>query len=437
MLTQIANIICSTLNTIVGFFVIKKLLGSEVKLNNLKNIGLLSILIVIPIMLYDVKYKISFTLIIYIMSIVIYKYIFNKSFVNSTVLVSVMFVLMAVADVITSVAFISFVDINEVRGCWYLKLIINIIVFIITLYLSNIKKIKSKLKMFLLKVENNRKLMTNLFFILSILLIACLLYEFAIVYHGLNNNYLINLIIMVALFILCFIYVNDKNNYYTLMTDYNGLFDFVQEFETQVEKEQFKIHEYNNQLAMIMSLSKESAVINQIQSMIKSGINIEGEWIRGLKSIPKSGLKGLILYKLSRAKEQNVNTTIDISSKTTDYMNGLDENELKVLCDLVGLYFDNAIDEAKKTSEKNVTLEIYVSKNILNIIVTNSVAGKVDIKNINKKGVSTKGKGRGKGLYFASKIIEKNNDWLLNEQKVIDDKYYVQKISIKKENTSS
>ncbi len=432
MLTQIANIICSTLNTIVGFIVIKTLIGSKVKLNNFKNIGLLSILIVIPFVLYDTQYSSTFTFITFVISILVYKYIFDKNLFTSVVLVCVMFLLMSIADVLTSIIFMPFIDLSLVRSCWYLKLIINVIVFSITIMLANLRIINVKLNNFISKLENNRTVSTIIFLILITIVTFILLYNVATLY-GWNAGYFINFIIMTVFVLLLGIFIKEKNSYYDLVSDYNGLFDFVQDFENQVEKEQFKIHEYNNQLAVIMSLSTEESVIDKIKAMIKPGE--ESEWVKGLSSVPKSGLKGLLFYKLTVAKKNGVNVTIDISKKVNEYMNRLTEKELKVLCSLVGVYFDNAIDAAKMTNEKNITLEIYISKNLLNLVIINSIDENVNLKDINKKGVSTKGKDRGRGLYFASKIIDKNSQWLSGEQKVIDDSYFMQKIGIKKENT--
>ena len=51
------------------------------------------------------------------------------------------------------------------------------------------------------------------------------------------------------------------------------------------------------------------------------------------------------------------------------------------------------------------------------------------MKDRNKKGVSSKGIGRGNGLYFATKLI-KENPWIQERQEIIDN-YYIQEISIK------
>ena len=52
------------------------------------------------------------------------------------------------------------------------------------------------------------------------------------------------------------------------------------------------------------------------------------------------------------------------------------------------------------------------------------------MKDRNEKGVSSKGEGRGNGLYFASKLI-KENDWLEQKQDIVD-RYYIQELIIRK-----
>lgn len=54
------------------------------------------------------------------------------------------------------------------------------------------------------------------------------------------------------------------------------------------------------------------------------------------------------------------------------------------------------------------------------------------MKDRNKKGVSSKGEGRGNGLYFAKKLI-KENPWIEETQEIIDN-YYIQKITVNKKN---
>ena len=58
----------------------------------------------------------------------------------------------------------------------------------------------------------------------------------------------------------------------------------------------------------------------------------------------------------------------------------------------------------------------------------NSFGEQIDMNKINNKGYSTKGKNRGKGLYFVSKIKEKNPN-IKTKTNIIND-YFVQRIIV-------
>jgi hypothetical protein len=81
-------------------------------------------------------------------------------------------------------------------------------------------------------------------------------------------------------------------------------------------------------------------------------------------------------------------------------------------------------------------LEIYELKDKVNIVISNTYKKSSILKNQEEKGISTKGKGRGNGLYFARKIMKKNeNNWLEEKHEIIDN-YYIETITIKKKITS-
>ena len=94
----------------------------------------------------------------------------------------------------------------------------------------------------------------------------------------------------------------------------------------------------------------------------------------------------------------------------------------------MGINLYNAIEASEKSKKRVVSLEIYKNQNI-NIVVSNSIDGDVDIKNLNKKGYTSKGKGRGHGLYLAKNIIDKNSNIEANAK--IVNSYFVQKIILK------
>lgn len=108
----------------------------------------------------------------------------------------------------------------------------------------------------------------------------------------------------------------------------------------------------------------------------------------------------------------------------------MNKEELEILSKLIGIYCDNAIEAAKETRKKIVVIEIYEYNKTVHVVISNTFNKKKDISRRYEKGISTKGVGRGNGLYFANKIISKNK-WIEEKQDIIDN-FYIQKISVTK-----
>ena len=100
------------------------------------------------------------------------------------------------------------------------------------------------------------------------------------------------------------------------------------------------------------------------------------------------------------------------------------------MCKLIGIYLDNAIEAASEPRKKNVLIEVYEIKDKITFVFSNTFKKHQIFNDRNKKGVSSKGEGRGNGLYFAANLISKN-EWLNQKQEIIDD-YYIQQLIISK-----
>ena len=134
-------------------------------------------------------------------------------------------------------------------------------------------------------------------------------------------------------------------------------------------------------------------------------------------------------YKAAIAQKHRLHLTTDVNINTHGILSKLSEENIRKLCKLIGIYFDNAIEAAEESKKKNIMIEVYELKNKVSFVFSNTFKKNKNMKDRNKKGVSSKGKGRGNGLYFASKLI-KENTWLEQKQEIIDN-YYIQQIIIK------
>lgn len=129
-------------------------------------------------------------------------------------------------------------------------------------------------------------------------------------------------------------------------------------------------------------------------------------------------------------QKKKINITADVSLENNSILNKLTEQEIRVICKLIGIYLDNAIEAAEETRKKNVLIEVYELSNKVCFVFSNTFKKKNNFDDRNKKGITTKGEGHGNGLYFASKIIEQN-DFLESKQDVVDG-YYIQQLIIKR-----
>lgn len=180
---------------------------------------------------------------------------------------------------------------------------------------------------------------------------------------------------------------------------------------------------------MIRNMTNNKKIINKIDNMLNMNINIDDEYVEILKYIPKGGLKGLLYYKIALAKSENVNIVIEISSKVTSRMKKITENKLRQIGIVIGIYLDNAIEAAATSKKKLITLEIYEINSNIVFVISNTYNKMLSIKDMNKKGYTTKGENHGKGLYYVSKILRKYK-WLESSQIYLND-FFIQKLSVK------
>jgi len=429
----ITKFICSALMAVVGLIVVKNISGSKEKLLSIKSIALMICLIIVPAFMYTTEYTYLYTIIIYLITIVTYKYVLDISFSKAVIACGIVFLSLFALDLIASITLAFFLSIDQARNTWYINIITNIIFSITLILIYNRDKIKNKLIVFIEKLSNKRQINLIIFLLLAVIAMSTLLYLLGNNYE-LNAVFTTNFLIFLIFFLLVIILVGEKNSYVKLSDDYENLFNYVKIFEDWIEDEQLIRHEYKNQLAVLRCLTKEKKVKNKIDEIISDTINIDNHMINQLKNLPSGGLKGLLYYKIAVARNNGINIEVDVSQDASPVLNALGKDELKTISKLIGIYCDNAIEAAKETKKKIVLIEIYEINDVANIVISNTCKENKVLVNRYDKGVSTKGKGRGNGLYFAKKMLTKNT-WIEESQEIIDG-YYIETLKITKKRKS-
>ncbi len=428
MLELVVKAIMAIILVITGTYIVASLTKQKFEFR-INHFLLLSLVPIVTVLTHKVEYTFLSSILPYLTMIVIFKYIFKIGFSQSILVTSIMMAMIMISDIIVSSIFVRFVSIEELRSTWYILIIANLLVSMIACLLSKIPIVKNWCKIILDKIEERRYLSTIIFSVLLIVVIAGSFYNVYANYVW-SREYFANLVVMLTFYVMMYIFMKEQTKHEKLNHEYDSLFEHVQSFEEWIESEQVNRHEFKNQLMTLNDMidPKNKKAKAYIESILKEQLEIGEHYVEQLKNVPKCGLKGLFYYKIVQAQKEGITITTEISDKVKSCIKKLDENEIKLLCRLVGIYFDNAIEAASICSKKNISVEMYVLSKQFNIVIMNTFEKNFDIKTMHKKGVSSKGTGRGNGLHFANNILKKQKNFH-GESNIIND-YYVQKIMV-------
>lgn len=433
MINILAKIISATFCGITITYTTKTVLGQRTTFRDFKTLLLIIVISAITFFSYGIKYNTDSTLMRIVLYIVVIKLIINSSIYKTILSTFISMFILVASDLISSLIFINFLTLDQMRGCWQWIIFCNLCVCLINLISINISPIKNKFIKFVNKANDKGKISTISIFVLSIVVVIYTLYNISLNYDW-SEKYMINVIIAVTYFIIIIIFLKDRIEYNNLMDKYDSLFDYFQEFEENFDEVSLINHEYKNQLAVIKGYvegNKKKEAEKYLNGIIND-LDTEDSSILGeLKNIPKGGIKGLLYYKIISAKNRDVKIILDISNSLSSTIKNLTYEQNKVISKVLGIYIDNAIDAAVETNKKLVTIEIYSLNEEVNFVISNKFkSSKLQIDHIAKKGYTTKGPGHGKGLYLINKFIRRF-DWMSSERKIISN-YYIQKMTIQK-----
>jgi sensor histidine kinase regulating citrate/malate metabolism len=188
---------------------------------------------------------------------------------------------------------------------------------------------------------------------------------------------------------------------------------FTEDFEGTkilVDSMRANNHDFTNKLHVILGLIQIGEYDKAI-SYIQNISMIQKETIsRVMNSIDNPSFAALIVGKIARASECDVRFILQegFCFRTKDI-----ELPSEALVTITGNLIDNALDEMNRTqndydSVKELTLGVYTKPGSLLITVKDTGGGiPLDIRDkIFEQGFSTKGPGRGIGLYHTAQLVE-------------------------------
>ncbi len=427
MLPMPIKIIDALILAIAEFYIIRNLMNGKQKLMKINTIPLIMLLVLPTCFFLETTYNTIVSLLTYLISIFVFKKIFNLSLGSSVLACSFVIVFVSMADAILSTIEMFFITYEQARRIWYISLTNNILISVLAYLISRFRIFRNAFQFVYKKMEKKQQIMLLVFAILMVIITALLYINITTIFK-LDVYYSITLISIILFFLLYYFYMDERNSYEKLSDEYNTVFDYVQNFENWIDDEQMSRHELKNSLAAIREITNDKKVIKKIDEILKMTVIVDDHYIEQLKGIPKGGLKGLIYYKIAIASNNDVGMVAEISSKVTELIKSLSEEQLRQICILLGIYLDNAIEAATLSKKKLVTLEVYPLENQLQFVISNTYENKIPLEEIKKKGYSTKGEGRGKGLHYANKVVTKNKS--LTADNILLNEFYIQKLTV-------
>ena len=309
---------------------------------------------VVTLLLHDIEYNFQAVLLKNIMYIILFKIAYNNSIYKTTIITLIASIILLIGDVIGAIMYIPFLPLELIRGVWYLIIISNIIVCVISCLIIHIPILNKKLTYFVEKLGESNKTYIVVLFSLIIIITVYVLYNISINYK-LNKLFFLNIIIIVSFFVVAIIFIRERDDYNALEEQYDMVFDYIKEFERKIEEFSLINHEYKNQMAVISGFLENreySKAKKYVTEISENSLLKDYNTISELKYIPNGGIKGLLYYKASIAKNNNIEVVFNISKKSQSVLKKLSYEENKQLSRLLGVYLDNAIESAINEERK-------------------------------------------------------------------------------------
>lgn len=98
---------------------------------------------------------------------------------------------------------------------------------------------------------------------------------------------------------------------------------------------------------------------------------------------------------------------VSLDLKTLGVIDSIPEIKVSDLCEIMGIFLDNAIEAAQLSNKKTVDISIFCFDTHIDIKISNSCDKMPIMSMIKEDGYSTKGVGRGQGLAIVEKILGK------------------------------
>ena len=249
--------------------------------------------------------------------------------------------------------------------------------------------------------------------------------------YNTNNIFtiIVNFAITIIYFVIIMMLIKKESNYNTVYNKYITTLQELEEYESIINEYRVINHENQNQLNSIKGMTSNKRVREYIDEILNNKNKKNELILKQALLIPTGGLRGLIYSKLVIMKNKNINYNLHVDKKINIKLTkNISTKTMLNVCQIIGVYLDNAIEAVENLKQKNILINIYKADDIA-IEIINNKENYVDINKIDKAGYTTKEGIHGYGLSLVSKIL-KEDPKLINEREITQNTFK-QKLIIK------
>ncbi len=346
------------------------------------------------------EYGIVTSVLIFFITNIILKRFYNKSIIVNTIELMISCMIIIAVELITMIISIFIFGHNDLPRWVYFTIILVSMSSIIYGTYKIMKFRKINLENFIERYNSVVLISINLI-IIFLLFKVLFQNKFIEDLEILEIGVLFLTMIIINIFYFVNLYRKDKENKKTeLKQSINPL---IQELLDEMKASE---HEYKNHLNILycmIQVCKEDELRDRAKKYI-GNVFENKNLLNNLSYIENTILKGVLLSKINQAEKNDIICKYKIDSQLEGI--ALDDSELTVV---LSNLFNNAIESASKSEKKYIDIFTTYKNGKYLIEVSNSVNNFTEdmIPSISKIRFSTKGTGRGYGLYNINKIVNK------------------------------
>lgn len=154
-------------------------------------------------------------------------------------------------------------------------------------------------------------------------------------------------------------------------------------------------HDQKNHLSVVYSMLEKNNVIDALNYLKETQSTTKSLSNSSLFNITNAGLFGIISSKMDKADQEG----IDFDIKVIGHVSSIPNIKISELCEIVGIYLDNAIEEVIQNGKLKISMTLTSTDENIVIKISNECG---EIPKLNE---SSKGIGRGHGLVIANRIL--------------------------------